>query len=181
VDAAGVVADHAAEGAAAVGGGVGGEGEVEFARRRRGRGRGRSGLDAVPFDGVDRPMPFMYLEKSRMTAALQPWPASEVPAPRERMGASNWRQMGDGGDDVGFVARDDEADGDVAVVGGVGGVEGARAGVEADFAAETFGLGAYLGSVRACFGDSDPLPPGFVSIFQGYGIGHRERAIFLWR
>ncbi len=30
VDAAGVVADHAADGAAAVGGGIGGEGEGEF-------------------------------------------------------------------------------------------------------------------------------------------------------
>ena len=35
-----------------------------------------------------------------------------------------------------FVAGDDEADGDVAVVGGVGGVEGAGAVVEADFAAD---------------------------------------------
>ena len=42
----------------------------------------------------------------------------------------------DGGDDVGFVEGDDEADGDVAVVGGVGGVEGAGGVVEADFAAD---------------------------------------------
>ena len=38
------------------------------------------------------PMPFMYFEKSRMTAALQPCPASEVPAPRERTGALKERQ-----------------------------------------------------------------------------------------
>src|SRR3981189_3537758 len=38
------------------------------------------------------PMPFMYLEKSRMTAVLQPWPAREVPAPRERRGALTARQ-----------------------------------------------------------------------------------------
>ena len=37
----------------------------------------------------------------------------------------------DGGDDVGFVAGDDDADGDVAIVGAVGGVEGFGGGVEA--------------------------------------------------
>ena len=81
-------------------------------------------------------MPFMYLEKSRMTAKLQPWPAREVPAPRVRMGASKRRQSGDGVDYVLFIVRDDDADGDVAVVGGVGGVEGVGGGIEADFAAD---------------------------------------------
>src|SRR5439155_24979833 len=42
----------------------------------------------------------------------------------------------DGGDDVGLVARDDDADGDVAVVGAVGGVEGFGGGVEAYFASD---------------------------------------------
>jgi len=42
----------------------------------------------------------------------------------------------DGGDDVGFIAGDDEADGNLPVVGGVGGVEGSGAGVEADFSAD---------------------------------------------
>ena len=43
---------------------------------------------------------------------------------------------GDGGEDVFFVARDDYADRDLAVVGAVGRVESAGAGVEADFSAE---------------------------------------------
>lgn len=70
-----------------------------------------------------------------MTAALQPWPAREVPAPREK-GRVEASAEGDGGDDVGFVEREDYADGDVAVVGGVGGVEGFGGGVEADLAAD---------------------------------------------
>ncbi len=50
-------------------------------------------------------------------------------------GRSVFAARRDGGDYVGVIARDDEADGNVAVVRGVGGVEGAGAGVEADFAA----------------------------------------------
>ena len=137
VDAAGVVADHAADGAAGVGGGVGGEGEGEFFCGVADAVENDAGLDVDGFLlGSIASMPFMYFEKSRMTAALQPWPAREVPAPRERRGALTARQAADGGDDVGFVAGDDDADGDVAVVGAVGGVEGFGGGVEADFAAD---------------------------------------------
>jgi hypothetical protein len=42
------------------------------------------------------------------------------------------------GDDVFFIEGKDETDGDVAIVGGVGGVESAGTGVEADFAADFF-------------------------------------------
>ena len=88
--------------------------------------------------GSTGPILFMYFEKSRMTAALQPWPASEVPAPRERMGALRWRQISTVAMTSCFVEGNDEADGDVAVVGGVGGIESARARVETDFAADSF-------------------------------------------
>ena len=43
---------------------------------------------------------------------------------------------GDGSEHVFFVARDDYADWDLAVIGAVGRVERAGAGVEADFSAE---------------------------------------------
>ena len=62
---------------------------------------------------------------------------------------------GDGGDDVVFVAGNDDADGDVAVVGGVGRVESAGGGIEADFAADFFAqtggelIGVGEGVVRA--------------------------------
>jgi hypothetical protein len=43
---------------------------------------------------------------------------------------------GYGGEDVFFIAREDDADWDLAVVGTVGGVEGTAAGVEADVSAK---------------------------------------------
>ena len=80
----------------------------------------------------------MYFVKSRTTATLQHCPASDVPPPRQRMGALNSRQ-----EDVVVVARNYNSDRDLAVIGGVGCVESAGAVVEADFssdaAAEGFG------------------------------------------
>jgi hypothetical protein len=85
-----------------------------------------AGLDSHgAWRGRPRPMAFMYFEKSRMTAALHACPASEVPAPRVRMGALCLRQRATVAMTSCFVAWDDEADGDVAIVRGVGGVEGA--------------------------------------------------------
>jgi hypothetical protein len=43
---------------------------------------------------------------------------------------------GHGGDDIVGISGKNDADGDLAVVGAVGGVEGAGAGIEADVAAE---------------------------------------------
>ena len=43
---------------------------------------------------------------------------------------------GNGGEDIFFVARNDDADWDLAVIGAVGSVESAATGVEADFSAE---------------------------------------------
>ncbi len=66
---------------------------------------------------------------------------------------------GDGGDDVVFVAGNDDADGDVTVVGAIGGVKSFGGGVEAyfatDFGAELLlelfgpGEGVVSASVRA--------------------------------
>ena len=78
----------------------------------------------------------MYLVKSRTTATLQHCPASEVPPPRQSKGAPNSRQYGNRGEDVVGVARKNDSDGDLAIIGSVGGVEGAAAVVEADVAAE---------------------------------------------
>ena len=52
---------------------------------------------------------------------------------------------GDGGADVFFVAGDDYSDGNLAIVGAVGGVEGAGAFVEADFAAQVAAEGGLKG------------------------------------
>ena len=58
------------------------------ASRRRSRTMPGWTRMTVAGNGQSTGMPFMYLEKSRMTATLVHWPASEVPPPRARMGAS---------------------------------------------------------------------------------------------
>ncbi len=89
VHAAGVVADHASEGAAVVGSGIGREGEVMLfgcgaKASRTTPGSTRAMRRAASISRMDA----MYFEKSRMTAALQHCPASEVPPPRASNGAS---------------------------------------------------------------------------------------------
>ena len=150
VDAAGVVADHAADGAAAVGGGIGGEGEVEFFGGVANAVENDAGLNVDgASDGIDWAHSvhvFREVEDDGGVAAL----AGERGAGAAREdGRVEVAADGDGGDDVGFIERNDDADGDVAVVGGIGGVEGLGGRIEADFAAdlcaellfEFFGLG----------------------------------------
>ena len=71
-----------------------------------------------------------------MTAKLQPCPARGSAGSAGEDGGVEFAAEGDGGDDVVFVSGNDDADGDVSVVGGVRRVEGAGRGVEADFAAD---------------------------------------------
>ena len=69
-----------------------------------------------------------------ITATLHVWPASDVPAPREVIGAPCLRQSATVRMTSSMRARQHDADRDVAIVGCVGGPGGAAAGVEADFA-----------------------------------------------
>ena len=90
----------------------------------------------------------MYFEKSRMTADV-----AALAGERGSAAAGEKRSMmlaaeGDGGDDIFFVARDDDADWDLAIVGAIGGVEGAAAGVETDFSAKMAAEGGFEGSGR---------------------------------
>ncbi len=126
VDAAGVVADHAADGAAAVGGGVGCVGEGEFFGGFADAVEDDAGLDVDGAgDGIDGAHLVHVLREVEDDGG--------VAALAGERGACSAREDGgfeaaadfDGGDDVCFVEGDDEADGDVTVVGGVGGVEGA--------------------------------------------------------
>ena len=96
VDAAGVVADHAAQRAAVVRGRVGAEGEVMSLRRVAQVVEHDAGLHARQLlSGSSSTMRFMYFEKSSTTATLQLWPARLVPPPRESTGAPWRRQSGD--------------------------------------------------------------------------------------
>ena len=69
---------------------------------------------------------------------------------------------GDGGDDVVGIARDHQANGNLTVVGGVGGKEGAAAAVEADFAVD--------GSLQFDFEFA-----GLREGVNGFGVGARRK------
>src|SRR3984885_3336999 len=137
VHAAGVVADHASEGAAAMGGGVGREGQVMLlgggADVVEDYSRLHAGNPALGIDLEDIRHVLREIEDDRHVAALA-GQGSSAAASEERsvMVAAE----GDGGEHVFFVARNDYADRDLAIVGAVGRVERASAGVEADLSAE---------------------------------------------
>ena len=67
---------------------------------------------------------------------------------------------GNGGENVFFVARNYDSDWDLAIVGAVGRVEGAAAGVEANFSAKVAAEGGFKGGdvelrgMRRGWGDS---------------------------
>ena len=139
VDSAGVVADHAAEGAAAVGGGVGCVGEGEVFGGFADAVEDDAGLDVDGAgDGIDRAHLVHVLGEVEDDGGVAALAGERGSCSAGEDGRVEAAAEGDGGDDVVFVEGDDEADGDVAVVGGVGGVEGAGAGVEADLAADFF-------------------------------------------
>ena len=71
-----------------------------------------------------------------MTATLQHWPASDVPPPRQSSGAPNCAAKRDRCQNIVGIAGEHDSDGNLAVVGTVGGVERARTAVEADITAE---------------------------------------------
>ncbi len=137
VDAATVVADHAAEGAAGVGGGVGAIGEVVQLGGLAEAVEDDAGLDGGEFgggvDGGEAVHVAGEIENHGHVGALA----------GERGACAAGEDSGSGGAaggqcgfDVGGVAGIEDADGKLAVVGGVGGVEGAGTEVEEDVAAE---------------------------------------------
>ena len=137
VDAATVVADHAAEGAAGVRGGIGAVGELVELGGVAEAVENDAGLDAGELvcgvERFERVHPARIVEDDGDIGGL----AGERGAGSARKdGGSGGAAGGDGGFDVGCVARVEDADGKLAVVGGVGGVERARAAIEENVAAE---------------------------------------------
>jgi hypothetical protein len=133
VDTAGVVADHAADGAAVVAGGIWGEGEVIFFGGVAESVEHNSGLDAgdaargIDFENVRHVAG--EIEDDGDVAALA---GERCASSTAEQGRSEFAADGNRGENVIDVAGENDADGDLAVVGAVGCVEGAGAGVEAD-------------------------------------------------
>ncbi len=134
--AATVVADHAAERAAGVGGGVGRVGEVMdlgcFAQAVENDARLNHGKLCAHIDGGEPVHVLREVEDNGDVRALS----------GEAGAGAAWQHGGPGGAaggqcsfNVGRIAGHDYADGKLAVVGRVGRVHGAEAHVEADFAA----------------------------------------------
>ena len=132
--AAGVVADHAAESAAAVRGGVRPEGEVVLFGGGAETVEHDSGLyagDAA--GGIDFENPrhvFGKIEDDGDVAALSGQRRASAAAEQRRAELAAER---DRGLNIVVIAREHYADRNLAVVGAIGGVESAGAAVEADF------------------------------------------------
>ena len=137
MDAAGIVADHAADGAAVVAGGVGGEGQVMFFGGVAEVIQNYSGLHsrdaAFGIDLEDISHVLREVENDGYVAALSGERGAAAPTQQRSAVLS---ADGDGGEDVVGVARENNADRNLAVVGTVGGVEGAAAIVEFHVAAD---------------------------------------------
>jgi hypothetical protein len=142
VDAAGIVADHAADGAAVVAGGIGGEGQVIFFGGVAEVIQDYSGLDSGdPVVGIDLENLSHVLcevENNRDVAALS-GEGGAAAATQQR--SAEFAADGDGGEDVIGVAREDYADWNLAVVRTIGRVEGAAAVVELHVAADVSSQG----------------------------------------
>src|SRR5882757_8586167 len=133
--AAGIVSDHAAESAAIMGGGDRTERAMVFFGGGAAVVENDSGLHAGDAaDGIDFENPrhvFRKIENDGDVAALSGERCAAA-------AAEEWRAelaaQSDGGENIVGIAGEYDADGDLAVIGTVGGVKGASAAVEADFA-----------------------------------------------
>ena len=136
VYATGVVTDHASQRAPAMGGRIGGEGKIVFFGGIAQPVEHDAGLDAGEFlcriELQNRVHVFGEVHDHGHIAAL----AGQAGAASAREnGRAQLAACGHGGHHVSLIQRQNQADGHLAVVGSVGGVESARSLVEADLAA----------------------------------------------
>ena len=138
MDATGVVADHAADGAAVMAGRIGGEGEVMFLRGVAEMIEDDSGLDAgdaaLGINLEDVAHVLGEVEHHGHVAALAGKGSASAAAEKR---SAEFAAGRDGGEDILRVIRKNHTDGDLAVVGSVGGVERASAAIEAHFPAKS--------------------------------------------
>ena len=142
--AAGIVADHAAQGAAVVAGRVRGESQMMFLGGVAQVVENHAGLHpggaARGIDLQDVAHVAGEIEHQGDVAALSGQRSSAAAA---QQGRAILARQGDGGDNVIGVAGKNYADRDLAIVGAVGGVESAAAGIKTDVAAEVLAEGLF--------------------------------------
>jgi hypothetical protein len=138
VDAAGVVADHAANGAAVVAGGIWRERQVIFLGGVAKMVEDDSGLDAreaalgIDLENVAHVL--REIEDDGNVAALSGERCASTAA---KQGRAELAAGFNRSKDVGGVTRENNADRDLAIVGAVGGVESACTVIESDVPANT--------------------------------------------
>ena len=137
VHAAGIVADHTAESATVVSGGIGREGEVMLF------GGGAEVIeDDAGFDASDAALRVNLEDPGHVLGEVEN-DGRVAALSGERRAAAAGEQRGlmfaaksDGGENIFFVSRNDDADGNLAIIRAIGCIECAAAGVEADFTAK---------------------------------------------
>ena len=142
--AAGIVAGHAADGAAAMRRRIGSKGEVMLFGLRAQNIQNHAGLDAreaalrIDFENAIHVLG--EIEDDSNVAGL---PGKAGASAARQNGGAELFAGSDGGDYVGIVTRDDQTDGHLAVIRAVGGVYGPAGAVETHFAAN--------GAAQFCF------------------------------
>src|SRR5579863_6274148 len=133
MDAAGVVADHAAQGAAVVGGRIGGEGQVILFSRVAEMVEDDSGLDAGDAAlGIDLENLRHVLRKIEDDGDVAELSGKRGSGAAAKKRSAELAARGDRHENVVGIAREDDSDGYLAVVRSVGRIESAAAVVEAD-------------------------------------------------
>ena len=138
MNATGIVADHAADRAAVMTGGIGPKREVSvFQQRCEKMVKHHSRLHAGDAaGGIDLENPrhvFGKIKNNGDVAALSGKRCAAAAAEQRR---TELAAEGNGCENVVGIARKDDSEGNLAIVGAVGGVESTRAAVEADSALE---------------------------------------------
>jgi len=137
VHAAGVVADHASNGAAVVGSGIGREGEVVFLGCGPKIIENDSGFDAgYAARGIDFENTCHVFREIHDDGGIATLSGKRCSATAGEQWGAVVAAQGNGGEHVFFVARNYDADRNLPVIGTVGGIDGAAARVEANLAAK---------------------------------------------
>jgi len=140
VGAAGVIPNHPAKGAAVVGCGIWAEGQMMFFGGIAQIIENDSGLySGNSPGGIDLKDPGHVLAEIENYGDIAALSGERRAAAAAEYGCAIFVGQGDGGDDVVGIARNNYSDGDLAVVGAIGGVERAAPVIETYFTTHVAG------------------------------------------